>query len=175
MQNQWRDEDASRFVAELGGLFGSDLALRTYSSRLLGSERSLVLHGGGNTSVKTTWQSIVGEDVEVIFVKASGFDMATIPPEGHSGLDLAYLRKLRCLAMLADDEMVNQLRTHLINAASATPSIEAFMHAFVPAKIRRPHAPGCDSLAHEPSRRRKHGSESARSLGRHHPVRESGI
>ncbi len=151
MQNQWRDEDASRFVAEFGGRFGSDLALRTYSSRLLGSDRSVVLHGGGNTSVKTTWKSIMGDDVELIFVKASGFDMATIPPEGHSGLDLAYLRKLRCLGMLADDEMVNQLRTHLVNAASATPSIEAFMHAFVPARyVDHTHPDAILSLTNRP-------------------------
>jgi len=135
MDNQWRDDDASRYVTEFGERSGPDLALRTYSSRLLGSQSSLVLHGGGNTSVKTTGRSILGEETELIFVKASGFNMATIPTEGHSGLDLAYLRKLRCLSSLTDDEMVNQLRTHLVDAAAATPSIEAFMHAFIPARF----------------------------------------
>ncbi len=76
---------------------------------------------------------MLGEEVEAIFVKASGADMATIEPQGHAGLDLGYLRRLRALPDLDDDAMVDQLRTHLLRADSPTPSIEALVHAFLPA------------------------------------------
>jgi rhamnose utilization protein RhaD (predicted bifunctional aldolase and dehydrogenase)/NAD(P)-dependent dehydrogenase (short-subunit alcohol dehydrogenase family) len=108
------------------------LALRTYSARLLGAEPELVLHGGGNCSVKTPWVNALGEVIEGIFVKASGTDMAAIEPEDHLGLDLGFLRRLRALSNLDDDAMVDQLRTHLLRADSLTPSIEALVHAFLP-------------------------------------------
>jgi rhamnose utilization protein RhaD (predicted bifunctional aldolase and dehydrogenase)/NAD(P)-dependent dehydrogenase (short-subunit alcohol dehydrogenase family) len=133
MQSRWSDEEAARFVARYGAQWGEDLALRTYSSRLLGSEPSLVLHGGGNTSVKGIWANVLGEPVAALFVKASGVDMASIEPEGHPGLDLAYLKRLRGLSDLDDEVMVNELRTHLFRSDSPTPSIEALVHAFLPA------------------------------------------
>ncbi|PYV21258.1 MAG: bifunctional aldolase/short-chain dehydrogenase, partial [Acidobacteria bacterium] len=92
MKNRWRDEDAARFVAEHARQWGEDLSLRTYSTRLLGADDGLVLHGGGNTSVKGTHRNLLGEPVSAIFVKASGSNMATIEPEGHPGLDLECLR-----------------------------------------------------------------------------------
>jgi rhamnose utilization protein RhaD (predicted bifunctional aldolase and dehydrogenase)/NAD(P)-dependent dehydrogenase (short-subunit alcohol dehydrogenase family) len=122
-------------VARYGPKWGADLALRTYSSRLLGAEKSLVLHGGGNTSVKGTHTNILGEHLPALFVKASGHDMAVIGPEGHPGLDLRHLRKLRRLAELSDLEMVNEFRTHLFDFQSATPSIETLVHAFLPPKF----------------------------------------
>lgn len=133
MRSRWSDGEAADFIARYGTEWGEALALRTYTARLLGAEPGLVLHGGGNCSVKTSWRNVLGEDVEAIFVKASGADMATLEPEGQPGLDLAYLRRLRTLPALADGTMVDQLRTHLLRADSPTPSIEALVHAFIPA------------------------------------------
>ncbi|MBI3989470.1 MAG: bifunctional aldolase/short-chain dehydrogenase [candidate division NC10 bacterium] len=109
-----------------------ELALRVYTSRLIGQNPDLVLHGGGNTSVKVKITNILGEEMDVFFVKGSGWDLATIEPQGFPGLDLAYLRKLRRLETLSDEEMVNQLRTHLLDASSPDPSVEALLHAFLP-------------------------------------------
>ena len=132
MRSRWSEEEAVGFVAKYGLKWGEPLALRTYSSRLLGAEPQLVLHGGGNSSVKTVWTDIMKREVPALFVKASGVDMATIEPEDHPGLDLSYLRRLRGLTELDDETMVDQLRTHLFRADSRTPSIEALVHAFLP-------------------------------------------
>lgn len=132
MRSRWSDEEASGFVARHGAEWSERLALRTYSSRLLGADPALVLHGGGNSSVKAPWKNVFGEAVAAIFVKASGTDMSTIEPAGHPGLDLEYLRRLRALSDLEDSAMVDQLRTHLLRADSPTPSIEALVHAFLP-------------------------------------------
>ena len=133
MRSRWSDDEAAGLVARYGVEWGEPLALRTYSARLLGAEPGLVLHGGGNCSVKAPWKNVLGEDVDAIFVKASGGDMAALEPEGQPGLDLNYLRRLRALPALTDGAMVDQLRTHLFRADSATPSIEALVHAFLPA------------------------------------------
>jgi rhamnose utilization protein RhaD (predicted bifunctional aldolase and dehydrogenase)/NAD(P)-dependent dehydrogenase (short-subunit alcohol dehydrogenase family) len=132
MRSRWSEEDAARFVARYGGEWGDALALRAYSARLLGAEPDLVLHGGGNSSVKALWTNVLGEEVEAIFVKASGSDMATVEPQHHLGLDLGYLRRLRALSALDDTTMVDQLRTHLLRAGGLAPSIEALVHAFLP-------------------------------------------
>ena len=135
METRWSDGDAARAVAAWAPRWGEDLALRTYASRLLGADDRLVLHGGGNTSVKGTFTNRLGDSVPAIFVKASGHDLATIEPEGHPGLDLGYLRRLRVLTALDDEAMANELRTHLFDARSATPSLETLVHAFVPEKF----------------------------------------
>ena len=132
MRSRWSDEEAVGFVARYGLKWGEPLALRTYSSRLLGADQQLVLHGGGNSSVKTVWTDILRREVPALFVKASGVDMATIEPEDHPGLNLTFLRKLRGLDELDDQAMVDQLRTHLLRSDSRTPSIEALVHAFLP-------------------------------------------
>jgi len=135
MESRWSDGHAARAVATWAPRWGEDLALRTYTSRLLGAEEGLVLHGGGNTSVKGTFTNRLADSVSAIFVKASGHDLATIEPDGHAGLDLAYLRRLRVLAELDDVAMANELRTHLFDAGSAMPSLETLVHAFVPEKF----------------------------------------
>lgn len=135
MQSRWSEPEAEKCVELHARAYGKDLALRTYSSRLLGAEESLVLHGGGNTSVKTTVTNQLGEHTPAVFVKASGQDMANIPPEGHTGLALEYLLKLRNLRELTDEAMVDELRAHLLNWRSATPSIETLAHAFLPEKF----------------------------------------
>jgi rhamnose utilization protein RhaD (predicted bifunctional aldolase and dehydrogenase)/NAD(P)-dependent dehydrogenase (short-subunit alcohol dehydrogenase family) len=135
MKTRWSDGEAERAVASWAPRWGEDLALRTYTSRLLGADDRLVLHGGGNTSVKGTLTNRLGDSIPAIFVKASGHDLATIEPAGHPGLDLGYLRRLRALPTLDDPAMANELRTHLLDASSPTPSLETLVHAFVPEKF----------------------------------------
>jgi rhamnose utilization protein RhaD (predicted bifunctional aldolase and dehydrogenase)/NAD(P)-dependent dehydrogenase (short-subunit alcohol dehydrogenase family) len=133
MLNRWSQEDAERAVAQYGPRWGEAVALRTYASRLLGREPALVLHGGGNASVKAPWRTVTGDAAEAIYVKASGFDMATIEPGAHPALDLAALVRLRRLEALDDETMVNEVRRALFDARSPTPSIETLVHAFLPA------------------------------------------
>ena len=132
MQNHWSDSAAAAAVDRWGDEWGEDLALRTYTSQLLGVDPSLVLHGGGNTSVKRTVKDRFGDAVEVIAVKASGYDLGTVPPEGHVAVRLDHLRRLRSIPELSDEEIVNELRTHLLDASAPTPSIETPVHALVP-------------------------------------------
>jgi rhamnose utilization protein RhaD (predicted bifunctional aldolase and dehydrogenase)/NAD(P)-dependent dehydrogenase (short-subunit alcohol dehydrogenase family) len=150
MQSQWSNTEAAKFVERYAPQYGEDLALRTYTSRLLGAEPNLVLHGGGNASVKSFHTNILGERMEAIFVKASGFDMASIEPEGHPGLPLQYLRKLRTLDRLSDEDMMDELRTHLLDSRAATPSIESLAHAFLPEKfIDHTHADAILALTNQ--------------------------
>jgi rhamnose utilization protein RhaD (predicted bifunctional aldolase and dehydrogenase)/NAD(P)-dependent dehydrogenase (short-subunit alcohol dehydrogenase family) len=134
MKNKWRKEKAAEWIARHEKKWGKDLALRTYTSRLIGEEKELVLHGGGNTSVKSTYANVLGQHLPALFVKASGHDLANIEPDGHVGLDLEYLQRLRTLPELPDATMANELLTHRLDAKGARPSIEALMHAFLPAK-----------------------------------------
>jgi rhamnose utilization protein RhaD (predicted bifunctional aldolase and dehydrogenase)/NAD(P)-dependent dehydrogenase (short-subunit alcohol dehydrogenase family) len=132
MDSRWSDNEASEYVQRYGEKWGEALALRTYTSRLIGGEKGLVLHGGGNTSVKGTFTSVLGEEVPTIYVKGSGRDLAAIEPEGHCGLALDYLQRLRALTELSDEAMVNELLTHRLDARGPRPSIEALVHAFIP-------------------------------------------
>lgn len=132
MKNRWTKSGAQQAVSQWGPTCGELLALRLYSAQLLGADSALVLHGGGNVSVKSTITSVLEDNIETLFVKGSGFDLATLSPDGLSGLDLAYLRRLRTLDQLTDEQMVNELRTHLFDAGAPTPSIETLLHAFLP-------------------------------------------
>jgi rhamnose utilization protein RhaD (predicted bifunctional aldolase and dehydrogenase)/NAD(P)-dependent dehydrogenase (short-subunit alcohol dehydrogenase family) len=134
MDSRYDDEAAERMVEELA--HASELvALRTYTSRLIGGDPSLVLHGGGNTSVKDTATTILGETIEVIHVKGSGCDLATIEPEGHPAVRLQPLRALRALDAMSDEAMVNELRANLLDASAPSPSVETLLHAFLPARF----------------------------------------
>jgi rhamnose utilization protein RhaD (predicted bifunctional aldolase and dehydrogenase)/NAD(P)-dependent dehydrogenase (short-subunit alcohol dehydrogenase family) len=155
MQNSWSSEKAKEYVDRYGQEWGQDLALRTYLTLLLGANTNLVLHGGGNTSVKTLSRNILGENVPVLFVKASGYDMASLGPDGYTGLDLAHLKRLRALPDLCDEEMRNEFRTHRVRAQSAAPSIETLVHAFLPKKfIDHTHADAILALTNQ-----SHGRE----------------
>jgi rhamnose utilization protein RhaD (predicted bifunctional aldolase and dehydrogenase)/NAD(P)-dependent dehydrogenase (short-subunit alcohol dehydrogenase family) len=150
MENRYDDNEARRYIEKYCDC-PADLALRVYTSRLIGAESNLVLHGGGNTSAKTTMTNILGEEVEVICVKGSGWDLGDIEPAGLPALDLDYLRKLRVLQGLSDEEMVNQFRTHLLDASAPTPSIETLVHAFLPHKfIDHTHADAIVTLTNQP-------------------------
>jgi len=148
MKSAWVDSDAKAALdhwAKAG--VGQDLALRIYSTRLLGREPRLVLHGGGNTSVKARVKDLLDEDVDVLCVKGSGWDMANIEPAGMPAVRLATLRKLRSRSALPDEEMVRLQRAALIDPQSPNPSVETLLHAFVPHKfVDHTHATAVLSL-----------------------------
>ena len=150
MQSAWIDRDAEAAVARYQSL-GRDVALRVYTTRLLGQDPRLVLHGGGNTSVKTTIADLNGDDVEVLCVKGSGWDMGTIEPAGLPAVRLAPLLKLRAREKLSDEEMVRLQRANLIDPASPNPSVEALLHAFIPHKfIDHTHSTAVLALTDQP-------------------------
>lgn len=153
MRSSWSDDDAAEAISRYGARgVGEDLALRTYSARLLGGDPALVLHGGGNTSVKTRARDLFGEDIDVLCVKGSGWDLATIEPPGHPAVRLAPLLKLRGLDALADEEMVNAQRQNLLDTTAPNPSVETLLHAFIPAKfIDHTHAMAVLALANQPN------------------------
>ena len=138
IQNRWSDTDATEYIARYNN---QDVALRTYTSRLLGREPRLVLHGGGNTSVKTTETDLLGIETVVLRVKGSGWDLAAIEPVGLPAVRLEPLLKLEQLEQLSDESMVNYLRGCLMDSSAPTPSVETLLHAFLPHKyIDHSHA-----------------------------------
>jgi rhamnose utilization protein RhaD (predicted bifunctional aldolase and dehydrogenase)/NAD(P)-dependent dehydrogenase (short-subunit alcohol dehydrogenase family) len=152
MRSGWVDGEAQAAVRHYAARgVGRDLALRVYTTRLLGRDPKLVLHGGGNTSVKTDMIDLLGEPVEVLCVKGSGSDMAAIEPEGLPALRLARLRKLRARESLADEEMVRAQRENLLDPAAPNPSVETLLHAFLPHKfVDHTHAAAILSLVDQP-------------------------
>jgi len=143
MQSLWRDQDASRFEGELG--------LRVYTSRLLGREKSLVLHGGGNTSVKLAERNRFGEDEAILYVKGSGWDLETIAPAGFSPVRLAHVLRLAGLERLSDPDMVNELVTHMLHAGGPAPSIETILHGCMPFKyVDHTHADAVLAVTNTP-------------------------
>ncbi len=154
MLSRYSDADAAPFLAGYGPEWGEDLALRLYTSRLLGRDPALVLHGGGNTSVKTTARDLTGDDVEVLYVKGSGWDLAGIEPRGFPACRLAPLRRLGQLEALTDDEMVAGLRGQMLDPASPTPSVEALLHAVIPGRfVDHTHADAVLVLQDQPDAR----------------------
>jgi rhamnose utilization protein RhaD (predicted bifunctional aldolase and dehydrogenase)/NAD(P)-dependent dehydrogenase (short-subunit alcohol dehydrogenase family) len=150
--NRWSDAAAAEAIAHWGARgVAEPLALRTYSARLLGADPDLVLHGGGNTSVKTTAQGLLGEEIGVLCVKGSGWDLATIEPPGHPAVRLEPLRALRALPSLSDEEMVAAQRRNLLDPAAPNPSVEALLHAFLPHTfVDHTHATALLALADQP-------------------------
>ncbi|HYA19286.1 MAG TPA: bifunctional aldolase/short-chain dehydrogenase [Burkholderiales bacterium] len=126
MKSLWNDKEAAKFKGELG--------LRVYTSRLLGQDKSLVLHGGGNTSVKIRERNILGEQEDILYIKGSGWDLETIEPAGFSPVRLPHLLHLAELETLSDPQMVNELKTHMTRATAPAPSIETILHAILPYK-----------------------------------------
>jgi len=122
VQNLWDDAKASQYQ--------SDLALRVYSSNLLGQSDALVLHGGGNTSVKSI---INGE--EILFVKGSGWDLVSIKEEGFPPVKMATLLEMAKLESLSDTDMVAGQKEAMIDKSAPNPSVEAILHALIPFKV----------------------------------------
>jgi len=157
MKSAWADRDAAALVAH-GAKSGvdADLALRVYTTRLLGRDPKLVLHGGGNTSVKSHMRDRLGEDVEVLRVKATGADMAMIEPAGLPAVRLAPMRRLRALDAVGDVELVGIERANLIDPAAPLPSVEMMLHAFLPQKfIDHTHATAVLSVVDQPDGEKK--------------------
>ncbi len=150
--NRWSDAAAAEAVAAYGAQGVPEaLALRTYSARLLGADPDLVLHGGGNTSVKTTVTGLLGETIPVLCVKGSGWDLATIEPPGHPAVRLEPLLALRALERLSDEAMVAAQRQNLLDPAAPNPSVEALLHAFLPhTYVDHTHSIALLALADQP-------------------------
>ena len=129
-----------------------DLALRVYTTRLLGRDPKLVLHGGGNTSLKTRLRDLFGEEADVLHIKASGGDMATIEPAGLPAVRIAPLRRLRALDAITDEDLVAVERANLVEPAAPNPSVEIMLHAFLPHKfVDHTHATAVLSIIDQPN------------------------
>lgn len=144
MNSRWNEQEAIAL--------GDDaLALRVYSSRLLGADPALVLHGGGNTSVKIVRPNLFGEDEQLLLVKGSGWDLATIEAAGFAPVQMQHLLRLAQLEQLSDIHMANELRRATIDPNAPAPSVEAILHALLPAKfVDHSHADAIISLTNTP-------------------------
>jgi rhamnose utilization protein RhaD (predicted bifunctional aldolase and dehydrogenase)/NAD(P)-dependent dehydrogenase (short-subunit alcohol dehydrogenase family) len=152
MKSGWVDSEAQAAIDRYAAQgIGRDLAARVYTTRLLGRDPKLVLHGGGNTSVKTIVPDLLGEEVAVLCVKGSGADMAVIEPAGLPAVRLDRLRKLRARTELTDEDMVRVQRENLLEPAAPNPSVETLLHAFLPHKfVDHTHANAILSLVDQP-------------------------
>jgi len=152
MKNLWSDKQAGEIIKLYANQdINDDLALRVYTSRLIGIEPELVIHGGGNTSVKTTALNMLGHEQEVLCVKGSGWDLATIEPEGLPALHLPPLLEMRNRPSLSDEDMVNFQRANLLNPKSPNPSVETLLHAFLPHKfVDHTHTTAVLALSDQP-------------------------
>ena len=145
MENLWRDADAKDFEH-------SDLAMRVYTSRLLGQSDDLVLHGGGNTSVKSTAANIFGESEDILYVKGSGWDLKTIEEPGFAPARLAVLTRLAKLDSMTDTEMTRELKASMINPGAPSPSVEAILHAIIPYKfVDHTHTDAVVAISNSPN------------------------
>lgn len=161
MKSRWSDAEFKSVVdGYVAKGVNRDLAIRTYTTRLLGVDPELVLHGGGNTSVKTVFTEMDGSEVEVLCVKGSGWDMGTIEPAGLPAVRLEPLKAMVGFDKLSDDDMVMLQRRLLLDPAAPNPSVEAILHALLPFKhIDHTHANAIVSLTNEP-----HGEDLIREL-----------
>lgn len=152
MKSRWNE-------AELSNI-SSDLEYRVYSSRLLGKDKSLVLHGGGNTSVKISEKNLFGKTEVILYVKGSGWDLELIAAEGYAPVKLDHLKLLSKLPFLSDPDMVNELVTNMTRSSAPVPSVEAILHAIIPFKfVDHTHANSIITLTNSPN-----GEEIIRKL-----------
>jgi rhamnose utilization protein RhaD (predicted bifunctional aldolase and dehydrogenase)/NAD(P)-dependent dehydrogenase (short-subunit alcohol dehydrogenase family) len=156
MRNDWSQDAADAVVARYAAAgVPPELALRTYSARLLGVIPELVMHGGGNTSVKLAMRDLHGEEIETLCIKGSGWDLATIEPQGHPAVRLEPLRRLRALNRLSDEDMVNVQRQNLLDTAAPNPSVEALLHANLPHRfVDHTHAIAVCAVTDQPNAER---------------------
>ena len=161
MKSRWSDaEFASVVDAYVAKGVNRDLAIRTYTTRLLGSDPELVLHGGGNTSVKTVLTDMDGSKVDVLCVKGSGWDMGVIEPAGLPAVRLHPLQAMVEFETLSDEDMVMLQRRLLLDPYAPNPSIEAILHAILSFRhIDHTHANAIVSLTDQP-----HGEDLIREL-----------
>ena len=152
-QNRWNDKEAQARVDAAGSdPADQTLALRVYSSRIIGSDPDLVMHGGGNTSVKTQRKDLFGVMQKVLHVKGSGWDLDTLEAPGLPGVRLAPLLEMRQLDALSDEDMVNLQRSNLLDSSAPNPSVETLLHAFLPHTfVDHTHATAFLALANLPN------------------------
>lgn len=144
MHSAWNDSEAAAC--------GDDLELRVYTSRLLGREPSLVLHGGGNTSVKAKVRNIVGDEEDILYIKGSGWDLATIGAAGFAPARLNILQRLAALTALSDSDMMRELKAACTNPSAPTPSVEAILHAIIPSRfVDHTHADAVVVISNTPN------------------------
>lgn len=152
MRSRWNEAEAAAAVERWVVPYGKDLALRVYTSRLIGADPSLVLHGGGNTSLKTPVKTVFGDEITALFVKGSGCDLQAIEPAGFTALQLAPLARLRQLDDLSEAGMISQLRLSQLDASAPSPSVETLLHAFLPYRyIDHSHANVVLCLSNQPA------------------------
>ena len=145
MKSLWDDKVAATFADD-------DLAMRVYTSRLLGSSDDLVMHGGGNTSVKATTRDFFGNELDVLYVKGSGWDLKTIEKPGFPAIKLKETCMLAELDTLSDPDMTQQLRALMLDPSAPSPSVEAILHAILPAKfIDHTHTDAIVTLSNNPN------------------------
>src|ERR1019366_6259658 len=152
VQDRWPQADANAALAAAGSDPADQaLALRVYTSRLIGADPDLVMHGGGNSSVKVRRRDLFGREIDVLHVKGSGWDLETIEARGLPGVRMAALLELRALPTLSDEDMVNVQRCNLLDCTAPTPSVETLLHAYLPhAFVDHTHATAVLSLANLP-------------------------
>jgi len=152
LKNNWSKKIAIKYIKKYKKLsFSKDLALRIYTTQLLGKNKELVLHGGGNTSVKTTIKDIDGKKYNVLCVKGSGWNMADIEPAGLPAVKLEPLLALKKKKYLSDEDMVSFQKRNLIDIKSPNPSVETFLHAFLPFKfVDHTHADAILNVTNRP-------------------------
>ena len=153
MQSRWDDSDLQDLISSYADKgVDADLAIRTYTTRLLGQEPKLVLHGGGNTSVKIRKTDALGVEHEVLCVKGSGWDMGTIEPAGLPAVELVPLAALARISALSDEDLVAAQRRLLLDPFAPNPSIEAVLHAIIPHKhVDHTHSNAIISLTNQPN------------------------
>src|SRR3954468_5858465 len=149
MKNLWNNVAALNLKDDL-------LKLRVYTSQLLGAEPDLVLHGGGNTSVKITECNLFGETEELLYVKGSGWDLATIKEEGFASVRMNVLLKMAQLDKLSDADMVKHQRAAMTNPNAPAPSVEAILHAIIPFRfVDHTHADAVVTMTNTPGGRKR--------------------
>jgi rhamnose utilization protein RhaD (predicted bifunctional aldolase and dehydrogenase)/NAD(P)-dependent dehydrogenase (short-subunit alcohol dehydrogenase family) len=152
MQSKWNKSEAAKCQG--------DLELRAYTSRLLGQDENLVLHGGGNTSVKSIQKNIFGEDEEILYIKGSGYDLKVIPAEGFSPTKLDTVKRLGSLESMSDFDMVRELKASMTNTSAPNPSIETILHGLIPFKfVDHTHADSVVTITNTPE-----GEEKIRAI-----------
>ncbi|HKK76539.1 MAG TPA: bifunctional aldolase/short-chain dehydrogenase [Saprospiraceae bacterium] len=149
MKSLWNEAEAKALKGDL-------LQLRVYTSRLLGQDEDLVMHGGGNTSVKIKEKNIFGEKEEILYVKGSGWDLGTIEAEGFAPVKLSALHQLAQLDELSDLDMVKYQRMAMTNPSAPNPSVEAILHAIIPFTfVDHSHADAVVTITNSPEGRKR--------------------
>ena len=152
MKSKWNNRDANLFINKYKKKgIDKELALRIYTTQLLGNDPTVVLHGGGNTSVKSKVKTLFGDTKDVIYVKGSGKDMSIIEDDGFPALEMNNLMKLKNLNKLGDFQMVNHQRKYMIDTSFPNASVETLLHAFLPFKfVDHSHSNAILSLIDQP-------------------------